>query len=73
MNNRQQKRLRLVLAGQNEKSKMYQGSAPMTREIEMPDEYRRYLAGRPNILQWPRRKMPTTHDLTNTYHTQTID
>ena len=43
---------------------MYHGSAPMTREIEMPDEYRRYLAGRPNILQWPRRKKSTTHDLT---------
>lgn len=28
---------------------MYQGSAPMTREIEMPDEHRRYLAGRPTF------------------------
>ena len=37
------------MAGQNEKSKMYQGSAPMTREIEMPDEYHRHLAGRPTF------------------------
>ena len=59
-----------ALAGQNEKSKMYQGSARWPERLKC-QMYRRYLAGRPTFCNG-HKKRSTTHGLTNTYHTQTI-